>query len=210
MNSMERSRWVTAQGKIAALTLALCAVPYLGIRAYLELGMHETAVQAALPETAVFGGLFVLGALLPSVGVVWIARRVLRDRLHFQLTGLLAVYLALIFIFASSYAILQASSAEASFSGMPVMWRADEPMVLAEHVSRLHDLFFESLYLSAITITTIGYGDLAPISRFAKVLTALEGLVGVSFMGIALGHYFSVCLRPGVERVEVDRRDGGC
>ncbi len=207
MNRGKGGRRITAEGKIAGLTLGLCATPYLGIRAYLALGMHETAVHVALPTTALFGGLFVLGALLPLVGVVWIARRVLRDQLHFQLKGLLAVYLALIFIFASSYAILQASSAAASFSGMPVLWRADEPMMLAEHVSRLHDLFFESLYLSAITITTIGYGDLAPISRFAKVLTALEGLVGVSFVGIALGHYFSVCLRPGTE---VDRREGGC
>ncbi len=192
----KRGRRAFAQGKIAGLTFALCATPYLGIRAYLALGMHDTVAEAALPGTAVFAGLFVLGALLPLVGVVWISRRVLRDRLHFQLTGLLAVYLALIFIFASSYAILQASSEVASFSGMPLLWRADEPLMLAEHVSRLHDLFFESLYLSAITITTIGYGDLAPISRFAKALTALEGLVGVSFVGIALGHYFSVCLRP--------------
>lgn len=59
-------------------------------------------------------------------------------------------------------------------------------------MDRLHAIFFEALYLS---VTTVGFGDLVPLTRFGKVLTALEGLAGIGFVGVALGHYFSVCLR---------------
>ncbi len=185
-----------AYQKIAVLTLGLCATPYLGLRLYLALGMHDMSAEAALPEYRVLAGLFVMGVLTPIVGVVWILRRALKERLQFQLAGLLEVYAAIILIFASSYAIVQASSPEANFSGMPILWRANDPVDLGVHVSRLHELFFDSLYLSIMTITTVGYGDLVPISRLAKFLTAIEALAGISFVGIALGHYFSVCIRP--------------
>lgn len=185
-----------ARGRIAALTLAFCATPYVGLRLYLALEMHEVAATAAIPDTWILSGLFLLGVLMPTFGVVWILRRVLKDRLQFQLGGLLQVYLTLVLLFASSFAIAQASSIEPSFSGMPILWTIDEPVDLQVHVTRLHDIFLDSLYLSVITITTVGYGDLVPMSYLARFLTAVEGLAGIGFVGIALGHYFSVCLHP--------------
>lgn len=51
-----------------------------------------------------------------------------------------------------------------------------------------------------MTITTVGYGDLAPLTRIGRVLTAVEGLAGIGFVGVVLGHYFSVSLRRGSEQ----------
>jgi voltage-gated potassium channel Kch len=184
----------SAHARIAALTFGLCAAPYLGIRLYLAAEMHEPTVEVALPDARVLSGLFVLGVIVPAAGVIWTVRWVLRDGLQFRLAGLLEAYGALIILFASSYALIQVGGIESRFTGMPAVWAADDPQTLEVHVERLHELFFESLYLSVMTITTVGFGDLAPITRIGRALTAIEGLAGIGFVGIALGHYFSVCL----------------
>lgn len=187
----------SAHSRIALLNLALCIAPYLGLRVYLSQGLHDGVVAATVPAPWLLGSLFVLGVAVPTAGVLWTLRWVIRDPLHFRLSGLLEVYGMLIVLFASSYAIVQASAVGTSFSGMTPLW--DAPATLEVHVARLHDLFLDSLYLSVMTITTVGYGDLAPLTRSGKVLTAVEGLAGIGFVGIALGHYFSVCLGRGSE-----------
>lgn len=189
----------SAHARIAVLNLALCTAPYLGLRVYLSVGMHDSAVAAALPAPWLLGALFALGVVVPTAGVIWTLRWVVRDGLHFRLSGLLEAYGVLIVLFASSYAIVQASAVGTSFTGMAPLW--DVPATLEVHVARLHELFFESLYLSVMTITTVGYGDLAPLTRTGKVLTAVEGLAGIGFVGVALGHYFSVCLRRDRDRI---------
>ena len=181
--------------RIAAFTLALCAIPYVGLRAYLVFGMHEGTAAGTVPSPSTTSALFAFGVLSPLVGVSWTLRWVLQGGLHLRLSGLLEAYAALILLFSSGYAIVQASTLGTSFAGMPELWSVGEAVGLDAHVGRLHALFFEALYLSVMTITTVGFGDLVPLTRFGKVLTALEGLAGIGFVGVALGHYFSVCLR---------------
>jgi hypothetical protein len=38
------------------------------------------------------------------------------------------------------------------------------------------------LYFSAVTITTLGYGDVQPVSRLARLGAGLESLIGVVFV----------------------------
>ena len=40
----------------------------------------------------------------------------------------------------------------------------------------------ELLYFSLITLSTVGYGDIVPISGMARILTALEGVTGVLYI----------------------------
>ena len=75
-----------------------------------------------------------------------------------------------------------------------MVWDSSQPMSFIEHRGQLHQVYIDSIYLSAITITTVGYGDMTPDTTIAKLITALEGLVGVGFLGLAVGHYFSVCI----------------
>jgi len=184
----------SAQTRIALLTLGLCSAPYLGLRIYLTLVMHGSSLEATMPSSVVLGALFLLGVVVPTAGVFWTVREVLKDGLQFRLSGLLVAYTALIALFASGYAIVQASGVEPSFAGMPTLWSAREPATLGVHLDRLHAIFFESLYLSVMTITTVGYGDLAPLTSLGKILAAIQGLAGIGYVGIALGHYFSVCI----------------
>jgi hypothetical protein len=46
--------------------------------------------------------------------------------------------------------------------------------------------FIRMLYFSAITITTIGYGDIYPISTVARLLVASEAILGVVLVGLFL------------------------
>jgi hypothetical protein len=48
----------------------------------------------------------------------------------------------------------------------------------------LADTFLHSLYLSVITFTTVGYGDVLPIGRLSHFTAACEALSGIFFFGL--------------------------
>jgi len=43
---------------------------------------------------------------------------------------------------------------------------------------------WEFIYFSFTTLTTVGYGDITPVSSFAMMLTNLEGMVGQLFLAV--------------------------
>jgi ion channel len=47
-----------------------------------------------------------------------------------------------------------------------------------------HFMFFDFFYYSFVTITTIGYGDIVPVSKTGKMLSVLEGLTGQLFIAL--------------------------
>jgi voltage-gated potassium channel Kch len=48
------------------------------------------------------------------------------------------------------------------------------------------DHFSRMLYLSASTITTLGFGDIVPITATARLLIAMESLMGIVLVGLFL------------------------
>jgi hypothetical protein len=46
--------------------------------------------------------------------------------------------------------------------------------------------FWRMLYLSAVTITTVGYGDIVPLTTTARMLVACEATLGIVFIGLFL------------------------
>lgn len=48
---------------------------------------------------------------------------------------------------------------------------------------------FDFLYLSFTTLTTVGYGDIYPISIVAKIFTNLEGIIGVMFPAVVIARF---------------------
>jgi hypothetical protein len=57
----------------------------------------------------------------------------------------------------------------------------------------------EAMWLSFITITTTGYGDVLPVSSLARSLAALEALVGVLFPAILISRLVSLVRGFGSE-----------
>jgi len=48
------------------------------------------------------------------------------------------------------------------------------------------DNLWRMLYLSAVTLTTLGYGDIVPLTNTSRGLTALEACLGVLLVGLFL------------------------
>jgi voltage-gated potassium channel len=46
--------------------------------------------------------------------------------------------------------------------------------------------FSDLLYFSYVTLLTIGYGDITPVSPAARTLVVLEGLLGMAFTTVLL------------------------
>ncbi len=177
------------------LTLGFCLVPYIGILIYIRVVMHADIELATVPDRWFLVILSIVGIIVPSIGVFNIIKELVGERENFRLSSLLQAYAVLILIFASGHVLLQTGSLTPAFSGMPMIWEAGSPATVVAHISRLHEIYFDSIYLSVVTITTVGYGDILPLSPWAKILAAAEGMAGIAFIGVALGHYFSICGR---------------
>jgi len=52
--------------------------------------------------------------------------------------------------------------------------------------SKLEDNFWRMFYLSAITITTLGFGDIVPISTVSRILVSIEAFLGIILIGLFL------------------------
>ncbi len=49
-----------------------------------------------------------------------------------------------------------------------------------------HDLFLMFEYFSLVTITTLGYGDIVPVTGVAKAIATLEAIVGQLYLVVAV------------------------
>lgn len=54
------------------------------------------------------------------------------------------------------------------------------------HFEPSWELYFRMVYFSAVTITTLGYGDIAPISATSRLLVTLESVLGIVLIGLFL------------------------
>lgn len=75
-------------------------------------------------------------------------------------------YLLLIFVFALCYSIL------------------DYGFKISGDIRALSTT--ESIYFSVVTITTLGYGDIIPVSTAAQILISLQALLGITVIGVFL------------------------
>jgi voltage-gated potassium channel Kch len=85
------------------------------------------------------------------------------------ITGSVALYLILGFIWAILYTFLVQLSPEAIRGVEPENWT--------------HSLSTMT-YFSFVTLTTLGYGDISPVTPIAKVLVILEAVVGMFYIAI--------------------------
>jgi hypothetical protein len=104
-----------------------------------------------------------------------------------RLTGAICVYLLLGTIWALAYSLVELAS-PGSFSGI------DVPLS--------HRWDMDWLYFSFTTLTTLGFGDITPLSNTARVLVYAQAIVGVFYMAMLVASLVSVHL---AERTDAKR-----
>jgi Ion channel len=90
------------------------------------------------------------------------------DKLH----GALAAFIMLAFLWAFLYSFVEDFFPH-SFN-------------IANHDSDQGNLFYVLLYFSFTTLTTVGFGDIVPITHQARSLVIIEQLVGVFFVAVLI------------------------
>lgn len=60
--------------------------------------------------------------------------------------------------------------------------------------------YFQPIYYSFVTLTTLGYGDILPVSRIAKVSAILEAILGVLYVAIFVSRLVSLFITDEMNR----------
>ena len=157
---MLASVWSVARERFHVIGIAILVTVALGGE-WLRLGGYD--VPPVLPNLATF------------IACAWIAgvlaKDVFRDRDNISadlIYGAIDVYLLVGLAFAAVYRV-QVLLVPGAIDGLSA-------------ASNLGD----TLYFSAITLTTLGYGDIAPVSDGARMLAFCEALFGQLYIAVLL------------------------
>lgn len=148
---------------------------------------------------------------LRGLVVTWIGATVTQYTLNIQETSLLMLALTLIFFCGTFQSLVR----QILFSGkidnnkligsvalfllLGLMW-AVTYLILVEldplsfhglEAIKWEDNFSNSAYFSFVTLTTLGYGDITPVTPIAKTLVYLESIVGVFYMAVVVSSLVS-------------------
>lgn len=63
-----------------------------------------------------------------------------------------------------------------------VMFNVEEP-----DVNHMYDTFFDAIYWSACTLTTVGYGDIFPTTGLGRVVSMVSAIMGVAIIALPSG-----------------------
>ncbi|MEO1593096.1 MAG: potassium channel family protein [Cyanobacteria bacterium J06632_22] len=159
-------RVLTIYGAIAILTFVLEILANI-------VWLPEFNRTMSLVSQAVFA-LYLSGAAY-WIGIdIFTTSRVTLDTVR----GGISIYMLIGFVWALLYGIINTLDANA-FS-QPLLQR---------------DSYLRAIHFSFTTLTTVGYGDIVPLSEVAQVLTNLEAIVGQMYstvlIAILVGSYLS-------------------
>ena len=174
-----------AETRRRALLFAAIAIVTFGGRIASAFGPREAVV------VSVEAGTFVVGSMFLAMTIYVVMRAVLKaDRIRGDtVRGAICVYLMIGYMWANFYSIVELT-APGSFN-FPDYARPTAGSVIPEYTFG---------YYSFVTLTTLGYGDITPISYRARTLSWMEAVVGVAFMATTIAFLIS--------QVVVDRREG--
>jgi hypothetical protein len=141
----------------------------IGVASAVLVGFEQTSVAAAV---GAFGQALVLGAILLAV-----VRRVLaHERVELPtIAGAIAAYVLIGMVFAwiylAMYGVIDSPILDPDATGLPA-------------------------YYSFEVLTTLGFGDITPVSEFVRRLTALEAMMGQIFLATLVARLVSMYGAP--------------
>lgn len=66
-----------------------------------------------------------------------------------------------------------------------IMFNAEQPAT--DSGEMVFEDFFDSLYWAACTLTTVGYGDICPVTDVGRVIGMVSAIVGVAIIALPSG-----------------------
>lgn len=169
--------WLLAALAVGAASFALPRLqldpPTQGIALLIAMGMVAVFVVAGVRDVV----LVIIDIAMVFEGV---AARL--DRLVRPLMAFLTFYGLLVVVFACLYRIADLTTPTPQF---------------ALHGSATRISFVDALYYSIATITTLGFGDIAPTSMLVRAITAIEVVFGVLML---LFGFSEIMRSAGTER----------
>jgi hypothetical protein len=160
-----------AQDKVWRVVAYMLCIP----AAILSLGGHfftSAAQEASLSIGHAIGALFFVVVAGKIIGSICASQEISLDSIFGAICG----YLLLGVAWALAYATLQAAS-PASFQLSDAM----RPQL--GHVDSNQSIF---IYYSFVTLTTVGYGDVAPVSIPARTLSWVEAITGQLYLAVLI------------------------
>jgi hypothetical protein len=104
-----------------------------------------------------------------------------------RIQGAVAVYLMLGLIWALAYSLVFISDPSAFALGRSIEGTTDLIGINTQGMSRL-------IYFSFVTMTTLGYGDIAPHGRLAENLAILQALTGQIYLVVIMARLVSLAV----------------
>lgn len=92
-----------------------------------------------------------------------------------RIAGAISIYMLIGLIWASMYFFLSVANPEA-FQGLA----AASP----SKIEHMNNVYMDLLYFSYVTLSTLGYGDVTPLSRAAQSFAYLEAICGVMYVAV--------------------------
>ncbi|EMK6905028.1 two pore domain potassium channel family protein [Vibrio cholerae] len=148
---------------------------------------------------------------LRGLAVVWLGAITAQHLFHIQKMDLLMLALTFVFFYGTFQSLIR----QILFSGkidtnkligslalfllLGLMWAVAYLLLLELDPQAFHGLqaipwadnFSNSAYFSFVTFTTLGYGDISPVTSIAKTLVYLESVVGVFYMAVVVSSLVS-------------------
>lgn len=70
---------------------------------------------------------------------------------------------------------------------LAIIYIATSALIIFQVEPDLFGSFFDALYWATISITTIGYGDISPVTTLGRLITMISSLVGVAIIALPSG-----------------------
>lgn len=86
-----------------------------------------------------------------------------------------------------AYVIRKQAKSLGAVASMAIFYIIFTALIMFNIEPETFDNFFEAMYWSAISLTSVGYGDITPVTNTGRLFTILSALVGVAVVALPSG-----------------------
>jgi uncharacterized membrane protein (DUF485 family) len=129
--------------------------------------------------------------------VMWVKKILRSKRAGFdEVVGACNLYIWIATIYACLYTVISKINPQAFFLH-EVLSKGMEPAELKQNFDNLY-------YFSFVTQTTLGYGDIVPVSHFARSLAVSQAIIGQFYVAVVLTYILNLWIRDLGKQVKKD------